>query len=61
MMYSTKITYIARALDKKCHETTTPPETLVQIQNLKELFLIMHSTKISQMVSLHWSKGLPEL
>ena len=51
----------ASALDKKCLYTTSP-EALVKIQtNLTELFLMMHSTKILQMVPLHWSKGLPEL
>ena len=35
---------------------TTSPEPLTQIQyNFTELFLMMHSTKISQMVPHHWS------
>ena len=37
---------------------TSPPETLVQLQNNStELFLMMLSTKISQMVPLHIIKG----
>ena len=43
-----------RALDKKYLETASPPEPLVQIQNnFTELFLMMPSTKIAQMVPLH--------
>ena len=46
----------ARALDKKCLLKTFTSETKVQIQNnFTELLLIMHSSKISQMVPLHWS------
>ena len=53
---------VLKALDKKCLLTTSPSEPLVQIQNnFKELFLIMPSTKIAQMVSLHRTKGTPEL
>ena len=41
----------------------TSPDPLVQIQNdFTELFLISHpTTKIAQMVSIYWTKGLPEL
>ena len=40
----------------------TSPEPLLQIQNnFTELFLWIPSTKIAQMVTLHWTKGLPEL
>ena len=52
----------ARALDKKYLQTASPPAPLVQIQdNCTALFLIISSTKIAQMVALHWTKGLPEL
>ena len=38
---------IARALDKKCILTTSPPEPLVYIQNnFTEFFLMMPSTKL---------------
>ena len=51
----------SRALDEK-NLWTTSPEPLVQIQNnFTELFLMMASTKIAQMVSLDQIKGLPEL
>ena len=37
-------------------------ESLIEIQNdFTELFLIMYSTKIAQMVLLYWKKGLPDL
>ena len=51
----------ARALDKK-YLTTFPPERLVQfLNNFTELFLMMHSTKIAQMVPLRRTKIPPEL
>ena len=41
---------------------TFPPGPLVQIQNnFTELFLLMPFTKIAQMVTLHRTKGQPEL
>ena len=41
---------------------TFPPETLVQIQNdFTQLFLMMPTTKIAQMVPLQGTNGLPEL
>ena len=41
---------------------TSPPEPLTQIQNnFTELFLIIPSNKIAQMITLRWKKGLPEL
>ena len=52
----------ARAPDKKYLKKTSPFEPLVQIHNISsELFLIIPSTKIAQMVWLHWTKGPPEL
>ena len=38
--------------------TTSPLDPLVQIQNdFTELFLPMHSTKITQMVPIFWTRG----
>ena len=52
----------ARAVDKKYLKTTSPPKPLVQIQNnCTELFLMMPSTKIAQIVLLHQTKEPPEL
>ena len=52
----------ARASDKKNLKTTFPPEPLIQIQNnFTGLFLMMTSSNIAQMVSVHWTKGLTEL
>ena len=52
----------ARALDKKYLLATSPPEPLVQIQNyFTDMFLMMPSTKLAQMVTLCRTKGLPEL
>ena len=51
----------ARALDKNYLKTTSP-EPQVQFQNnFTELFLMMPSTKIAQMVPLRYKKGPPEL
>ena len=70
MMHSTKIAQIihsakkgaTKAIDKKYLYTTSHPESLVQIQNnFTELFLMMHSTKLAQMVPLNRTKGLLEL
>ena len=52
----------ARAPDKKYLLKTPPPEPLVQIKGyFTELLLMMPSTKIAQMVTLHRTMGLPEL
>ena len=41
---------------------TASPEPLIQIQyNFTEMFLIMPSSKIAQMIPLHRIKGPPEL
>ena len=70
MIHSTKIAqmaqlhwtdWAARALDKKCRQTTST-EPLVQIQNyFTELFLTKPLLKTAQMVLLRWTKGPPEL
>ena len=52
------------AQDKKSYKRhlLQAPEPLVQNQNnFTELFLMVPSTKIAQMVPLPWTKGLPEL
>ena len=50
------------ALEWKYIKTTSPPEPLVQIQNnFTELFLMMPSTKIAQMVLLQQIMELSEL
>ena len=71
MMPSTKIAQVvqlgwrkraARAPNKKYIKTTSPSESLVQIQNnFTELFLMMPSTKIAQIVLLHQTMELSEL
>ena len=56
-----RIKKATRALEKKYLKTISP-EPLVQIQNnLLELFLMIPSTRIAQMVPLCRTKGLPEL
>ena len=46
--------WVAIALDKKCLKMACPPELLVQIKYyFSEMFLIMPSTKIAQMVWLN--------
>ena len=51
----------ARTTDK-IFLTTSPPEPLVQIQNIfTEMFLMMPFYKIAQMVPLHWMNGLWEI
>ena len=43
-----------RAVEKKCLLMASPPEPLVRIQNdFTELFLMVYSAKIAQMVLLH--------
>ena len=52
----------ARTPDKKYLQTAFPPEPFVHIQNnFTGLFLMMPSSKIAQMVPVHWTKGLPEV
>ena len=52
---------VTRAVDKNYLQMTSP-ELLVQIQNnFTELFLIMSSSKIAQMVSLYPTKWLQEI
>ena len=42
---------VARPIDKKYHYMTSPPQQLVQIQfNSIEMFLMIPSTKIDQIV-----------
>ena len=54
--------WATRVLDKKCLYMTSPLEPLVQIQTyFTEIFLIMPSTKIEQMVLLHKTRGPLEL
>ena len=71
MMPSTNIAYMvqlrrtkgaARGLDKKCLLMTFPPEPLVRIRNnFTEMFFMMPSTEITQMVLLSQKRDVRAL